>query len=66
VKLAPSVFVSKPGVSVFDFLNFFRKKTCQKLAISTQNATFVAEIDQSMGFQEKTPIFSPKIGENRR
>jgi hypothetical protein len=45
-------------------LKIFSQK---KLALLTQNkANFFNKFDHNTGFFRKTPIFSPKIGKNRR
>jgi hypothetical protein len=51
----------------YDFLNIFAEKFSKKMAFLTQNkAKFSKNLIITLVFEKKTPIISPKIGENRR
>jgi hypothetical protein len=61
-----STLAAVPWVRCYDFKNIFAKKIAKKLPFFTHNkAKLCKNFDHNIGFS-KTPIFSPKIGKNRR
>jgi hypothetical protein len=59
--------VGKNRDRCYDFKNIFAKKIGEKMRVFDLKQTKIMQkFNHNIGFWEKSPIFSPKIVENRR